>query len=129
MFDARDLDEAERWIDNWQNAIEVRAGRARELSARLEQLTRTARSPDGLVTVSVGATGDLLGLELGEGIRQRPATTTAREILTTLSAARAALTDAVAAETEATLGAGTATGRAVVESFAARYRAPGASRG
>lgn len=128
MFDGRELDEAQRWIDSWQNAIEVRAGRARELSARLSRLTRTARSPDGLVTVTVGASGDLAGLELAEAIRRRPAAATARDILTTLSAARAALTAAVVVETEATIGADSATGRAVIEAYAVRHRPSGARR-
>jgi hypothetical protein len=122
MFDGRELYEAERWIDNWQIAIEARAGRARELSSRLAQLTRTARSPDGLVTVTVGGTGDLTGLELGEGIRRRPAATTARDILATLDAARAALTEAVAVETKATIGADSAPGRAVIEAYRAEDR-------
>ncbi|MBG0563069.1 YbaB/EbfC family nucleoid-associated protein [Actinoplanes aureus] len=122
MFDGRELYEAERWIDNWQIAIEARAGRARELSSRLAQPTRTARSPDGMVTVTVGGTGDLTGLELGEGIRRRPAATTARDILATLDAARAALTEAVAVETKATIGADSATGRAVIEAYRAEDR-------
>ena len=128
MFDGRELDEAERWIDNWQSTIEARADRARDLAARLARLTRTARSPGGLVTVTVGAAGDLIGLELGEGIRQRPAAGTAREILSTLAAARESLVEAVAAETRATIGADSATGRAVIESFAARQRPVGFRR-
>ncbi|WP_430783173.1 YbaB/EbfC family nucleoid-associated protein [Actinoplanes sp. G11-F43] len=122
MFDARGLGEAERLIDEWRGAIEVRASRARELSSRLALLTETARSPDGLVTVTVGAGGDLTGLDLGEGIRQRPATVTAREIMTTLRAARSAMVAAVTVTTTETIGADSATGRAVIETFAARFR-------
>ncbi|GGN67328.1 hypothetical protein GCM10010112_30650 [Actinoplanes lobatus] len=119
MFDGRDLHEAERWIDEWRCAIDERADRARILSVRLARLSETARSPDGLVTVTVGAGGDMTALDLGEGIRRRPAGDTAREIMATLRAARSRLLTAVTAVTHETVGADSATGRAVVEAFTA----------
>lgn len=122
MFDARSLSEADRLIDEWRGAIEARAALAGELSARLARLTETVRSPDGLVAVTVGAGGDLTGLDLGEGIRARPAAVTAREILTTLRAARATMVATVTATTTETVGADSATGRAIIETFAARLR-------
>lgn len=120
MFDARGLGEAERLIDEWRGTIEERARRALELSSRLARLTETARSPDGLVTVTVSSGGDLTGLDLGEGIRRRPAAATAREILDTLRAARTAMVTTVECTTSETVGADSATGRAIIETFAAR---------
>lgn len=125
MFDGRDLGDAERMIDDWQAGLEANAAAAREMSDRLAGLTATARSPDRLVTVRVGATGDLVGLELAEEIRARPAAETAREILATLRAARVALVDAVAEVTAETVGAESATGRAVLDGYRARARQPG----
>ncbi|HWS37832.1 MAG TPA: YbaB/EbfC family nucleoid-associated protein [Actinoplanes sp.] len=122
MFDARGLGEAERLIDEWRGTIEERSRRALELSSRLARLTETVRSPDGLVTVTVGAGGDLTGLDLCEGIQRRPAATTAREILSTLRAAQTAMVAAVTATTSETVGADSATGRAIIETFAARFR-------
>ncbi|WP_433301314.1 YbaB/EbfC family nucleoid-associated protein [Actinoplanes sp. CA-030573] len=120
MFDAGDLDAAERMIDDWQAGIETRAAQARELSARLSRLSATARSADRLVTVTVGASGDLTGLTLDERIRQRPAQETARAILATLGQARATLTAAVTEVTAGTVGADSETGRAVIASYTAR---------
>ncbi|MDI6105298.1 YbaB/EbfC family nucleoid-associated protein [Actinoplanes sp. NEAU-A12] len=128
MFDGKGLDGAERLIGQWRGAIEERAGRAQALASRLAQLSETARSPDGLVTVTVGARGDLTALDLGEGIRQRPAAVTAREIVATLRAARGAMTGAVTAVTAATVGTDSAVGRAVVETYADRL-AGGDGRG
>lgn len=122
MFDARGLGEAERLIDEWRGTIEERSRQALELSSRLALLTETARSPDGLVIVTVGAGGDLTGLDLGEGIRRRPAVSTARDILSTLRSAQAAMVTAVTAMTSETVGADSATGRAIIETFAARLR-------
>ncbi|WP_030434866.1 YbaB/EbfC family nucleoid-associated protein [Actinoplanes subtropicus] len=120
MLDGRDFEAAERMIDDWQAGIDERAARARELSARLSRLSARARSDDRLVTVTVGAAGDLVGLELDERTRQRPAAETARTILKTLRAAQARLTAAVADATAETVGADSPTGRAVLASYAGR---------
>ena len=120
MFDERYFEAAERMIDDWQADIDARAARAKELSARLSRLSARARSDDRLVTVTVGASGDLVGLELDERIRQRPAAETARTILKTLRAAQARLTAAVADATAETVGADSATGRAVIASYTGR---------
>lgn len=114
MFDGRDLDDTERMFDDWQAGTEARAAGARELSVRLAGLTATARSADDLVEVQVSATGDLVGLELAEGIRDRPAAETARQILATLQTARVSLTEAVTAAAGETVGADSTTGQAVI---------------
>ena len=120
MFDGRDFEAAERMIDDWQADLDARAARAKELSARLSRLSARARSDDRLVTVTVGASGDLVGLELDERTRQRPAAETARTILRTLRVAQARLTAAVADATAETVGADSATGRAVIASYTGR---------
>jgi DNA-binding protein YbaB len=122
MFDPSDLDSAEQWVDDWQAGFEERAAQARELAARLSELTATARSEDGLVEVTVGSSGALVGLELDEDIRRQSADKTAREILATLGAAQAAMTKAATAVTAETVGAESETGRAVIASFTARQR-------
>jgi DNA-binding protein YbaB len=120
MFDGPDLDAAERRVDDWQAGFEQRAAQARELAGRLAELTASARSEDGLVTVTVGATGDLTGLELDEEIRRQPAAETARQILRTLAAAQADLTALATTVTEETVGAVSETGKAVIASLARR---------
>jgi phenylpyruvate tautomerase PptA (4-oxalocrotonate tautomerase family) len=120
MFDGRDLDDAERLVDNWQAGFEQRAAQARALAARLGSLTATARSEDELITVTVGASGAVSGLSLEEGIRDRPAAHTAREILATLRAAQTSLIKAVTEATAETVGADSETGRAVIASYAVR---------
>jgi DNA-binding protein YbaB len=120
MFDGQDLDQAERMIDQWQAAFDERAAQARAMSARLLALTAAAESDDGLVRVTVGASGSIAGLDLREGIRDRPAAEMARAILSTLRAAQAALTEAATAVTAETIGAGSETGKAVIASYVAR---------
>jgi len=120
MFDGRDLDAAERLVDDWQAGIEERAAQARALSARLASLTATARSADGLISVTVGASGGISDLSLEEGIRRQWADETARAILATLRAAQAALTEAATEVTAETVGADSETGKAVIASYVAR---------
>ena len=122
MFDGRDLDDAERLVDDWQAGIEARAAAARELSERLAGLPASARSDDDLVTVTLGSSGVMTGLELADGIRRQPAADTARSILETTRAAQAALTAAATEITAETVGADSATGQAVIASFQARWR-------
>jgi DNA-binding protein YbaB len=124
VFDPSDLDAAERRVDDWQAGFEERAAQARELAARLGRLTTTARSDDGLIEVTVGSSGRLIGLELDEDVRRQPATRTAHEILSTLAAAQAAMTQAATEVAAETVGADTETGRAVISSFAAREEQP-----
>jgi hypothetical protein len=120
MLDGRDFEAAERMIDDWQTGIEARAAQAKELSARLSRLSARVRSDDRLIAVTVGASGDLVGLELDERTRQRPAAETARVILKTLRAAQARLAEAVADATAETVGIDSATGRAVIASYTGR---------
>lgn len=117
MFDGRDLDEAERLVDEWQAGIEERASRARALAERVSAITATARSDDGLVSVTIDSSGHLADLVLRDGIRDRPATTTARAILATVRSARGSLTAAVRAVTAETVGAESETGRAVIAAY------------
>jgi hypothetical protein len=122
MFNGRDPDEAARLVDEWQAGIEARAAQARELASRLGALTASARSDDGLVSVTVGPSGGITGLELTDGIRDRPAAETARAILATVRAAQASLTTAATAVAAETVGADSETGKAVIASYASRER-------
>ncbi len=120
MFDGGDLDEAARLVDDWQAGFEARAAQARELASRLGALSASARSDDGLVSVTVGSSGGISELVLKEGIRERPAAETARAILATLRAAQASLTAAATAVTAETVGADSETGKAVIASYVSR---------
>ncbi|MET7832575.1 hypothetical protein ABZS44_07065 [Micromonospora sediminicola] len=51
------LDAATRRLDEWESSLADRAARARDLSARTQALTGTARSADGLVEVTVDPSG------------------------------------------------------------------------
>ena len=120
MLDGDDLDAAEQRVDEWESGLSARAAAARELAARLSELSVSATSSDDLVTVTVNSSG-LTGLELAEGIRQRPAKETAAAIVATLRQAQTELTKAATAVTEETVGAESETGKAVIAAYQARH--------
>lgn len=116
-----DLDAAERLIDGWQSAIEKRASEAKTLAQRLGGLRATARSKDGLVEVTVGASGVVNALSLDEKTRGQSASETSRQILAVMREAQAELARRTAEVTAETLGPDSTTGQAIVDSFAQRF--------
>jgi hypothetical protein len=117
----RDLDAAERWVDDWQSSIEERAAQAQTLAGRIAGLSATARSDDRLVEVTVASSGAIDRLHLDERIRSQSAARTAEQILTTVRAAQARLAHLATEATAETIGLDTETGRAIANSFAARF--------
>lgn len=85
------MDAADRRIDDWQAGLDERLERARSVAGTLHALTGTARSVNGLVTVTVDSAGALLGLDLHDDVSGRPARWIAEQILATTRAARADL--------------------------------------
>lgn len=117
MFDKINADDAEKTINDWQAGFEGRAAAARELAARMESITGSARSRDGLVEVTVGRSGELADLWLHEEIRHRSAARTAQEIRETASAARAVLARRVQEAVADTIGLQSETGKAVLKGY------------
>lgn len=120
MFDETSWAEADRTIDEWQAGFERRAAQARELAARMEGLTASARSRDGFVEVTVGRSGEVADLWLDDGIRQQSAARTAQQIVATIAAARAALGGKVQEAVARTIGAESEAGKAVLKGYQAR---------
>ncbi|MCA2215377.1 YbaB/EbfC family nucleoid-associated protein [Jidongwangia harbinensis] len=122
MFDGRDLDEVARFANDERSGVAAHAATTRALSKRLASLTASARSDDGLVRVTVGPSGLVTDLELAEGIRRLPAAETALLILRTMRTAQSALAALATSVTTETVGAGSATGMAIIESYTARLQ-------
>ncbi|MBO4141544.1 YbaB/EbfC family nucleoid-associated protein [Micromonospora tulbaghiae] len=114
------LDAAARRLDEWESSLAARATRARDLSARTQALTGTARSTDGLIEVTVDANGLLADLRLDERVRQHSAAHTGRQILAVTRDARADLLRQLTEVTTETLGADDPAARAIVETHQRR---------
>ncbi|MFC7481162.1 YbaB/EbfC family nucleoid-associated protein [Luedemannella flava] len=105
-------------VDRWQRSVEERAARARALSGRLAGLTATARDRDGLIEVTVGASGVVTGLRLDDRVRDVPPAHLARAIMAVMGGAQSLLVDQVREAAAELLGAESA--QAIVSSYALR---------
>jgi hypothetical protein len=107
-------------IDEWECGFAERAARAKALADRTARLAATARGGDGLIEVTVGPNGQVTDLRLDEEIRRQPAATTARQILSTVRAAQRTLLRQVKEVAAETVGADSATGKAILDGLSAR---------
>jgi DNA-binding protein YbaB len=107
----------ERQLDNWEASLAERAERARTMAQRLAALTAKVRDRDGLVEVTLGATGTLTDLVLDERVRHQAAQTTSQRVLAAVRAAQADLAQQAAAVTAEVYGADSPTGSAILDSY------------
>ncbi len=125
-FDPRDLDAALREVDTWQAGFEERAARANAMASRVAGLSGTARSRSGMVSVTVDGSARVTGLRLDDReLQHLSAQEIETEILQTIQAAYADLTERVRQVAAETLGEESELGRAVVASFASPLTPPG----
>jgi RNase P/RNase MRP subunit p29 len=115
------IDAAEEWLDTWVGQANAQAARSVELSRRVAALTGTAEGRDGAIRVTVGSTGQVKDLELDDRVHELSGPRLAAEIVSVMRRAQTALSGRVADEVQATVGADTETGRAVINSFETRF--------
>ena len=120
MIDGTDLGPSLDRIDEWERGFAERAAQAKALADRTAQLSATARGGDGMIEVTVGPNGGVTKLRLDEEIRRQPAATTAQQILSTVRAAQRTLLRQVEEVATETVGAHSATGKAVLSGLSAR---------
>ncbi|MEV6596382.1 YbaB/EbfC family nucleoid-associated protein [Actinoplanes sp. NPDC051346] len=116
-----DIDAAEDWLDSWAAGVSAQAERAAALSRRVAGLTASAASADGSISVTVGASGQVEKFELDDRVRRLSGAELAQQLTAVMRSAQANLSTQVAGEVEATVGADSETGRAVLHSFESRF--------
>ncbi|WP_109601406.1 YbaB/EbfC family nucleoid-associated protein [Actinoplanes xinjiangensis] len=119
-----DLDAAEEWLDSWVSQVDARAERSVELSRRVAALTGSAEGRDGAIRVTVGSSGQVEALDLDDRVHELPGPRLAREIVAVMRRAQAVLAARVAEQVQATVGADSEAGRAVIGSFETRFPVP-----
>jgi hypothetical protein len=116
----RDADDA--WVRARDGHAADRTDAAAVLADRVAGMTAHASGADDTVRVTVGSTGTITDLALDEAVRKLPAARLAQEILTVMRRAQARLSEQVATAVAETVGGDSATGRAVLDTFASRFR-------
>ncbi|MDI6097240.1 YbaB/EbfC family nucleoid-associated protein [Actinoplanes sp. NEAU-A12] len=119
-----DADAAEEWLDSWASQVHAQAERSVELSRRVAALTGSAEGRDGAIRVTVGSSGQVELLELDDRVHAVSGPQLGREIVAVMRRAQAVLSAKVAEQVQATVGADSEAGRAVIDSFEARFPAP-----
>jgi YbaB/EbfC DNA-binding family len=116
-----DIDAADGWLDHWAASVRAQAERAATLSRRVAALTGRASSDDDSIKVTVGSSGQLESLDLDDRATDLRGDELSRRIVAVMRKAQVNLAAQVATEVEATVGADTETGRAVIHSFSTRF--------
>ncbi|GIE76261.1 hypothetical protein Aph02nite_22110 [Actinoplanes philippinensis] len=119
-----DVDAAGEWLGSWASQVDARAQRAVELSRRVAALTGTAEGRDGAIRVRVGSSGQVEALDLDDRVHELSGPRLADEIMAVIRRAQSALSAQVVEQVRATVGADSEAGRAVIDSFEARFPAP-----
>jgi hypothetical protein len=97
------------------------SGAATALADRMATLSSSADGDEGAIRVTVASSGNLTGLELDDRVQAYHGADLAAAILRVMRRAQAGLVDRVAAAVDETVGAGSETGRAVLDSFLQRF--------
>lgn len=116
-----DADSAREWIQDWSASLRGRVAPAEAMAGEVAALSVSAASADGAIQVTVGGSGVVTGLRLGELARKRPADELADGIMAVMRRAQAQLAAAAAEIAARTVGADSSIARAVVAGFEQRF--------
>lgn len=115
------LEASEQWLAGWSASIDERASQAQKLANKVATLSASHRSADGEVAITVSASGQIVDLKFGNGIRAHGPDELARLVMATMRRAQAKLPQLARQAAEETVGADSATGEAVVASFSRQF--------
>jgi DNA-binding protein YbaB len=116
-------------LAQWKDGIDRLASDTQLMSDRLQELRLTATDPEGLVTVTVDASGVLLDLTLDAKLRGRDPADLARTILDTVSTARRGTAERAEQIIADTVGTESPAARALAERVGRQLRGePATSR-
>ncbi|MFC7547505.1 YbaB/EbfC family nucleoid-associated protein [Plantactinospora sp. GCM10030261] len=85
-----DPDSARDYLRSWQQRVDAMAAKTQAMSDQLAQLRITVQDDNGLVEVTVDATGVLVDLKLTQRIQRFDPAVVARTVMSTLRAAQLA---------------------------------------
>lgn len=83
-----DIDGAQRRLDDWKAKMEAHAANLEATNAELAAVSATYTDPNGVVTATVDASGNLKELVLSARVQRQAPEETARQITEALAAAK-----------------------------------------
>ncbi|TCO65666.1 YbaB/EbfC family nucleoid-associated protein [Actinocrispum wychmicini] len=94
----------EQWQAEYETKLRDTEQRAERMQQELGDIQITQHGMNGQVTVTVNASGNLVGLELGNSLRDRDGHAVAQEVLRLVAAAQSRIADEVQRVSEPLLG-------------------------
>jgi DNA-binding protein YbaB len=113
--------QAEQQVRAWAAEAAAKVQRYEQMQQQVAEITETDTSADGVVRVTVAATGVLIDLQLSARAREREPDRLAAEILAGMRRAQGRLSARVAEVMAATVGDDEQTVRSVVTSYQQRF--------
>ncbi|PRX46535.1 YbaB/EbfC DNA-binding family protein [Prauserella shujinwangii] len=117
-------DASERMIDEWTRTVQQRAERYQAMAAKVETLSITERSRDGLVEVTVDAKGLLTGVTIAESAQGRRMAEISQLIMRTVRAAQARLPELLQQAMAETIGTEDQAANKIFEDARRQFPAP-----
>lgn len=112
-----DVEGARERLEAWKARAEQRAADTQAAAEGLQAIRVTASDDNGMITVTISHSGDLLDVQANDRITRQPAEYTARAMLQAYQNAKRQLAEAAAAVVRETVGDDSPTGRALMAGF------------
>ncbi len=111
-------------LDRLVDQLRVKAGRYQAMQAQAGQVAVTEESTDGLVTVTIDATGNVTDLHISDAVRQMSGEQVAAAVLSTLRTAQSRLPERLREVMAATIGDDQSTIDTIVGNYRAKFPVP-----
>lgn len=99
-----DIAAAERMLDQWQQSIEQKAERYQAMASRVQGMSITESSRDGMVRLTIGSNGILTHLEIAESARDKRMAEVSAEVMRTLQRAQSRIPELLQQAMAETIG-------------------------
>lgn len=117
-------EQVEQQLEEWARQAEQKAERYQQMGAAVSAVGATESSPDGMVSVTVNASGAISNLVLSDQIRTHSGADVAAQIMACMQRAQSRLAAQVAAAMQATIGDDQSTIDTVVSGYEQRFPEP-----
>jgi DNA-binding protein YbaB len=110
-----DIEGARQRLDDWKARMEAHAANLEAANTELAAVSATYKDPNGIVTVTVDSSGNLVDLTLSNRVQRQAPEDTARQIKDALTAAKQQVAQLTTEVATRHFGADSPTTRALVD--------------
>jgi DNA-binding protein YbaB len=110
-----EIEDARRRLDEWKARMESHAADLQAANTELAAVQATYKDPNGIVTVTVDSSGNLVDLTLSNRVQRQAPEDTARQIKEALTAAKQQVTELTTQVATRHFGADSPTTKALVD--------------